>query len=399
MGVPHRIPGRRSRASAGAWLLLCGALSVSAVADEPTLTVRVLGPDGSPVPRARVAYAVQVENGVTTYSREAIGGVARFELRSAGTLHVTRPRSESDAALPLAPAFDTAVDAGAEEVTVRLAAGSTVDGVVVDPAGEPVVGVVVRGASAKFFRGFLPQGDEVVLQWGGAIARTDATGAFSLRGLPSEPIRLDCRPTGSLLPPDALEVRPGSAGVRLALVRGATAVVTFRDEAGEPVRGLPIEVFERAVSPSPPLSLRVVAATSDAEGVAVVGPLHPDRGYEMRVTPPDGSTLLGARIEDWRPAATVVVLREGYTATGVVLTVGGRPVADATVEAAGRSAVTTADGRFALRGLPHEMVQVSARVGPRDEWVPDPTLSGSAYASPRSPSIRIVLSKHARSWR
>lgn len=156
------------------------------VARDRTLTVRVLSPDGEPIPDASVGaigwagrvYGVTGEDG-----RCVLDGLPDREV----TLRVAAfPR---DAEAPwVAPAAKDVVPEG-QEVELRVRVGKFVRGTVVDGDGKPVSGASV----------VLPGLDSV---------RTGADGRFAVAGLPGEPTPLkandrrdpDARPREATFP-------------------------------------------------------------------------------------------------------------------------------------------------------------------------------------------------------
>ncbi|MEM6572466.1 MAG: carboxypeptidase-like regulatory domain-containing protein, partial [Planctomycetota bacterium] len=218
---------------------------------------------------------------------------------------------------------------------IRLDPGRRVDGRVVWPDGEAAAGADVRVAS-------------IGRSWTYARdVRADEEGRFAVTGLGRGPWRVGAwldhpetrEPWRAVLEPVT------GGGVTLTLGEGARLTGVVVDDRGEPIERVRVTatpvgvgggadpVKERSKDPEGRFELEGVGEgtwdlTAHAKG-------HGE-GFPVRVEVP--LDLDGARI----------VLPRLASVAGSVVDAGGAPVADVRVRAAGRSATTDDEGRFAL---------------------------------------------------
>ncbi len=146
------------------------------------LAVQVLGPDGKPVPGARVSWDKEGEDGIQGQGTTDADGRVTSPQAFVGRLQVA-VQAEG-----LAPALATVDEgSGQPELTVHLGPGGVVKGQVVDVAGQPVPGVRVTADQRQRHR---------TLSWG---ATTDAAGRFVWAGAPREgEVEINLKKTGYL---------------------------------------------------------------------------------------------------------------------------------------------------------------------------------------------------------
>jgi protocatechuate 3,4-dioxygenase beta subunit len=254
------------------------------------------------------------------------------------------------------PARLARVEAPAADLDVRLAAGASVSGIVVDTAGEPQadvsLGIEPVPASGRTDGGL----------YGGTESADD--GSFRQDGLPAGTVLLVPWGRGR---PVVLSLEPGEhrddARVVLdddtGLLRFTGRVV---DTAGRPVAGAEIglrAVSERSELPGPVRFAPLAQSGADGRFAAEV-PLPPDSRGELRAAHPDHLDL----VQPWQSAA-------GEVHAEMVLRPGAARVA-------GRVLGDTGDG---LDGARVDLVRGAA--GPDDPWLADRSQSTTAGAGGR----------------
>jgi len=200
----------------------------------PGLKIRILDPDGQPVPRCRLWVMTGSAGGKTGTQRTVDGGTIVLRTLPSGPLTDLVIGNATDAEgrpLDVVGTVLKDVDTSRKEIVIRLEAGRTLNGRVVDPDGRPVPGVRVF-PSSRGLPGMLG---------GVAFVRTDAQGRFELTGMPLKPLRLTARSTGpwrsSTLDVDARQER-----VLIEVRRGATFDVEVVGPRGQPVEGAKVTV-------------------------------------------------------------------------------------------------------------------------------------------------------------
>jgi hypothetical protein len=140
--------------------------------------LRVTGPTGEPVARARVVVSFAASIPRSFALRE---GEVSLSLPLEGSSFVTilRPANDEGEALPFAPALRRPAPSAGDEWVVALEAGVELRGVVNDDAGEPVphAQVVAQGIYADDL------GRHEDSDWDVADTRTARDGTFRLQGL------------------------------------------------------------------------------------------------------------------------------------------------------------------------------------------------------------------------
>ena len=306
---------------------------------DARLEVKVTGADGKPVPGARVRLgdleAMVSRNGW------------RLPIRSGMTDaqgKVSLPRGPSEAGLVRAgaPGFPFAErrDVRASSVTLSLAAGSSRDLRVVDAAGKPVAGALVRLGEPRWAEGL-----------------TSADGLLSV-SLPKHRLRAEALAADGRTATVYLEPRkPNETGPRVVRLPAGEAlsgrVVSAAD--GKPVAGAVVwaadpGAFQRTGADG---GYKLTAAAGDDLGVEALA-----AGY-FRATA-RRSVKAGER------RAPTVPLEPSFAASGVVVDEQGKPVPGVEVSArvqpgnrirsaarwsSGGTARTSAAGKFRLSNL------------------------------------------------
>ena len=334
-----------------------------------SLTIRVVDPDGRPVPRARIL----IQSANMSMSTELTDGRfvhVRSETSGASVVHVaiSGARDAEGAALPLAAA-QMDVPASPSEVTIRLERSEPIRGVVRGPDGAPVAGATVQLLTAAE-----PPSQEIV-----AYAQTGDDGTFSLLGGPRVPGRVVVHALRGFLAPEPVDVAPGATGVDLRMRAGATAIVTVLDAGGAPVGGAKVAAIDEEPAPDSPMGRgepTPPSVATDAEGRATLVGLDPARRYRLSVSPTSPGSRAAATPR-WVPADTTVRLERALRITGVVRDREGRPVSGARVQTLVGGAIGTYDvdgaGRFVLDGLSEGTVSLRAVPYPSSDgsFVPD----------------------------
>jgi protocatechuate 3,4-dioxygenase beta subunit len=350
-----------------------GALDVVLQLEEDTrhVVLKILGPDGEPIPRALVEYPPMAP-------QEARNG--RFEIESMHLAHWSAEVVVSDARdaqgnpLGLAPARLTIPRGKGGEIEVRLARGSVIAGRVLDEQGNPIPGTLVQAATgvpSRWGREEQPSG-----------IRTGEDGTFRVGPLGDGPHVLTVAPPEPFVAPAPQRVVAGSEDLRIVLRRGVSALVTVLDGDGRPVPGAAVFVQEGGSRAAESVAVddaadQLLGLLRDAPerhelrtgvtGTVRLPPLDPEQGYSVRVVGPrTGVSLAEVTLEGWRPAATTVRLARSWTVTGLVQDEQGLPMPGAYVQArtesaAERFAVADPEGRFEVRQLEAGAVVLSAK--------------------------------------
>jgi beta-lactamase regulating signal transducer with metallopeptidase domain/thiol-disulfide isomerase/thioredoxin len=161
--------------------------------DEPakrTMRVLVLGPDGRPMPGVRIHRSVWTRKPGARGNLDVVtDDEGRVELEVPEGIYIWRLWARAGDYVPLFAHWEEAENPERNlpaEFTFKLDRGTTIGGVVRDPDGKPIKGVSVE---AMLSRGPESSGDghtgpDMWLAEGGAAARTDAEGRWSLNNIP-----------------------------------------------------------------------------------------------------------------------------------------------------------------------------------------------------------------------
>lgn len=341
-----------------------------------SLVVRVVGPDGKTVPRARV----RLDRG--RFEKEQSGGRVEFRVRPGeeSWVWVTDAEAADGTPLPFGPARAGPVKASADELVVRLPPESTVEGVVRGPDGKGVPGLLVTATWRL--------GDD---DWasGSSEARTTADGSFRVGRVGEGPCSIEVDVPPDFVTPEPVASVGGARGVEVVLSKGVVVTVTVLDEEGKPV--------PRASVRAAPLGTRSWRAgaeeTTDQEGEARLAGLDGSLVHRLRVDLWErrGAFLPWSR-EDWRPADTTVRLERGQNrnraVSGWVRDTTGQPIEGALVcpcddEQCFSPETTHADGTFTVEDLGAGDVTLEATV--------PGLLSGDEGGTRVQPGSRVVL--------
>ncbi len=291
------------------------------------LRVRVVGPDGTPVPDARLEWVrrKQGSRGGELGTSSVTDGVASVARESGGEsidVRVDAARAADGTPLPLGWAAAGPFTADVADVRVVLPPEHVVSGRVVDDSGRGVRGFAVRALvpeshDRRFSRNHLAP----------TAARTDAEGDFRIGGLQAEPLWLvviapnrwcDVLPiavTAGTSPPVEVRLRPLVA-----------ATVTVVGPDGRPARSASVSatppgLLDRDVpsmnSDVPSTNRDVPSTTWRAhapsertaeDGTARLEGLDPTVRYTLVVVPKDAKDGESTRIDGWLAHDTEVRL-------------------------------------------------------------------------------------------
>lgn len=378
--------------------LLAGADRDVRVVLEPAWTVggRALGPDGGPLEGVRVeGFEARGASGrpVVTDAQGRFGWSGPAASVLSLRLSADGLAAESVEARPPATGA-LATDVG--DVRLREAA-VTLAGRVAGGGGRPGAHVVAEPQVAALLREVF--GPECVLEQP-RVAPLAADGSYALSGLPAGvALRLSLRGAG--VPEDAL-LAP-KAGERVTQDFAPTAGETLRARLSDGVTGRPAAGVRVLLSGEPldgdveqPGDLRAV---TDAEGVLRVEGLLPGPRF-LRAYLPGRRSLL-QRIDLPQAGEAALAFEAAITdaarhVEGLVVDDLDQPLAGLTVRAAGVTATSAADGRFALDGVESlaKTVTVSASAEPGSGTLAQShltSLSGTATleVAPGGPPLKV----------
>ncbi|MFL6194328.1 MAG: carboxypeptidase regulatory-like domain-containing protein [Thermoanaerobaculia bacterium] len=340
---------------APALFALLASLSLPLFAAKIPVTGRVLGPDGKPVPQARVSLlplrslveagkgelAGRIEaEAVVAVSPDA-SGAFRLEAPDAG---MWRVKVEAPGFVPLAAAFVPLVEeTDLPDAQLQPDAGLQVK--VTDPQGKPAAGVRVRAEDSR--RGGLLD----IWRTPVRLAVTDANGTASLPRAKEESLRLLAAGPGSRV---AERENVREAAVSLRLAAGRERRLQVRDAQGKPAAGA-LVTLQASRWPA--------GLTSETGTLDLAAP--PADGIELSVAAADGRWLR-FRLKPPRPedkGAAIAVLPKAAPVTGrIVSAADGRPMAGALAWPAlnaGDFVRAAADGTFRLVSVPEAETGVS----------------------------------------
>jgi hypothetical protein len=363
--APRELEGHEGRATATAGSAEVEIVLARATGPARGLTVRVLAPDGSPVPRA----SVSVKHGGASWGTEAEDGSAFLDLRnvretSERFVEVSGARNVAGAPLPYGPARVGPIRLDEREVEVRLPSERAVSGVVRDPDGKPVHGMAVVAVKES------ERIDEWQLSDRGQAprARTDAEGRFRIGRLGDGDVLLHAMPPPEYPAPEPVRASGGQEGIEIRLKRGVVAAVTVLGEDGSPVAGASISLSKRVEVGDDSIEWRSerAAFVTGADGVARLRGLEASATYSMRI---DGRSddWLAVQRPEWTARDETIRLARAHAVAGIVRDKGGRPIAGARVyrvtsQRDGDEETTDERGRFRFTQVPTGEVLVRATV-------------------------------------
>lgn len=283
--------------------------------EETILLLRVLAPDGSPLPLGQATAAWAVGPSMTGTQATIFEGAAR--------LYVPASAAEEGVELTIGGACDAqgrplnarkavhrVASPGPHEI--RLEAGSVVAGTVTDPQGRAVPGASVRVGPWPYFPGHRS----------GEWPCDPGSGAFEAVGLDPGRLRLQAA-AGPEWTTHTIEVDAGTTNLRIVLEPAAHLAGRVVDPQGRGVAGATVRLAHGADS------LRgSQTATSQADGAFVLRGLPPRGPWGPLVAhPPEARAgdLLATTIAAVDPGAGPVVLALGQGARlrGEIVAEGG----------------------------------------------------------------------------
>lgn len=380
LGAYASVDGRRAQGSAEVAAGTQGVvvpLVWQDAAKAGRVLVRVVDPDGKPVPAARVT-AYLAHGSHSTYARD---GRCSFDVGEAVVvIEASEPADSAQKPLPFGPARVEGVRPGPDEVVVRLPPELAISGVVRDEQGNPLAGAVVRAApDDSKTGGYRPWDDDDdtprgFYGWGGAPTPTGADGAFRVGRLAPGPHLVRAKPSGDFIRPDPVRASAGESGVVIVVRAGVGAVVKVVDPEAKPVRGARVVATVVQADSEDRVSFRRYwtpwTRTTDAEGTLRLSGLDPKREYALDVTPPESRGDLRPRsAERWVPRDETVRLEGGWRLRGIVRDGTGKPVPGCMVERRDEDGSWEHDehtdeaGRFTFSALPLGDVVLRARMG------------------------------------
>jgi len=297
---------------------------------------KVVAADGTPVPLCTVQ--VSDGDGQAFRGEEVLGGEFRFELdrKPPFTLVATAPKGSRGEGLNLRSGTRV-VEKEATDLVLTLERGLVVRGRVLDPAGTPTSGVVVRAGSL--------------------FGTSDATGAFVVAGLASgEPVALQVQPPSRFLGPEGVTARPGGEEVVVRL--RPAGFVAGRIVGLDEVRGMQAWIYVQSGGGG-----RASAVAADGtfrvEGLPAEGPVDLGVNTWSSAGGNEGSPFAPASAKGVRIGSddVVIVLARGVYVRGVVVDADGAPAQRLHVQAqpneGGDSvgASTGANGTFTLGAM------------------------------------------------
>jgi protocatechuate 3,4-dioxygenase beta subunit len=336
---------------------------VSTGSSAKGLVVKILGPDGEPVPGGNVRMHTRSENSSGSHGRNFSNGEATFEVdpeeEEVWIQAWARPGSGfGDAQIGPIPERSG-------EVVLRLPRARAIAGRVVTASGLGVGGVRVEA--------FLPS--PISERYGGHgdhFALTDAEGKFELRDLGAGTYQVHVKAPPQYGPVPHRDVASGAQGVIFELDEAASAVVTVLDYEGRPVAGAAVGTsLDREEAEAAGIEAHARSVTTDGAGIARVGGLAPGFAYLLSVQCPEGrDDVRPSHVQDWTPGDVTVRLERAYVISGVVRDLAGRPVAEAWVQYGAEDDPgrwtgerTAEDGTFSIRNLSRGRYRVRVRVG------------------------------------
>lgn len=308
-----------------------------------SISGRLVGPDGKPVPRVSVSARPETKGpgGISRSAQSGGEGVFTITgLREGPHTLVVQADWNSPGAAALQPLEKTGVSAGTTDLALQLEEGLTISGVVVDGEGAPVSGLNLNVQVAPAAQG---RPRVTSMQWKQVV--TDRKGAFLVVGLSAGDYilrasgqsnvdsrrRTDGAPAVESVLIGADRVAAGTTNIELSYVAGGTIEGTVMDEGGRP--------FARAnVSASPSEGGNGRSETTDAEGRFAVTGLVPGKNYTLTAHCAGASSAKTENVPTGTAAVRIVIER-GLTIAGRVFDRAGEPAARASLRLA------SADGR------------------------------------------------------
>ncbi len=292
-------------------------LELADVGDGPTWAVNVKGADGGRVFDGRLRFRLNERGGRAADEATDIRN-GRAVFRSEGdvasaSITVFACRDDTGRQGAFGAVTDLEIDPAGGEIDVTLPAPRSLTGAVMCE-GRPVEGVVVAVAP--------PGWTHVAGSNAHAHARTDASGAFVLRGLGGGPHAVHVH-AGY----DYMQVEPtllaSLAPLTIELERSAGPTVTVLDAAGRPTNGVRVELRDPGQPYLDPISGRgpanAIGQGTGNDGKARLRNVPTGRAFDLHVVPKN-TAWASQVVRDWTPADTTVRLEEALTIEGTVAT-------------------------------------------------------------------------------
>ncbi len=367
--------------------------------DGLVLAGKVVGPDGSPVPKARVSVRPQAsasggDSAIVRENEQEVetdaAGKFSFDSLTAGQHTVTVSHEE------LAAAQLRDVTVPQENLEIALNAGAAVMGKVTDSQGNPVDGV------------------RMSVQDVGSVTKEAITaddGTYVLRPLSVKPInkkQVQAEKEGWARPEPqtASLVEDTATEVNFVLVRNARVEGTVKDSWGKPIEGARVFV-EKMITKENPVSRFLGNCVTNTQGAFDLPTIVPSTAVRLVVEHPYytnwSSEPFDINAGD-NLADTVVTLETGASITGEVVNEEGAKLAKADVKAVkpgdpdtrdflgGNSAKTDEQGRFTLQGLGSGRYEIVARVAGYLEGRSEP-IELAEGASRSGVGVRLVTAR------
>lgn len=333
--------------------------------DGRSVPMKLVGPDGRPVPRARVA--VKYQRSESSYVELELafknGAVEIPQAARKAALLFYGATDDAGKTLDLGPRHAADVDLGAGELQFELPAGRTVEGRVVDASGRGVGGAEVRARDVE------PIEPGPGRTWSAVIstARTDAGGRYRLTGL-GDRTQIGFEPPPPLVAPNSIVFEGAGTVPDVVVSEGASAVVTVVDADAKPVAGASVK-WARLEHPEPGTTVYVWAGEpvlTDASGRATLSGIPRGSESGLSVDPPQGDERFGSFNDvHWDGRDVEVSLARAQRIRGRVVDRTGKPASDASVHLKAPSGVrmtrrVATDGTFTFDGVEPGTVYVGA---------------------------------------
>jgi protocatechuate 3,4-dioxygenase beta subunit len=356
-----------------------GATNLTLRLSMRSVFVRVLGPDGRPVPAARASFSYVFPSGRGSACRPGDVRDGRLvihfdddETPAEGILDIEEPTDGEGRSLALGALRVEHVRPGVETV-VSLPPERAIDGRVLGPDGTGVVGARVRAEPVDDADPTQREGLEAPWTWG--VSRwvpTDASGSFRLGQLRDGPHLVAVLPPPTHAPPATLRRDAGARDVTFTLRAAQSATIRVVGPDGRPVAGARVVAARRVGQRRPLESLFTeyptgwsTAGETAADGRARLQGLHPDGTFVLGARARTSENLADAVLDRWSPAETTVRLVSGHAVAGVARDGSGVAIVGATIECVdaggtSRTTTTTDGGAFRFVGLAAGRVRVEA---------------------------------------
>lgn len=329
--------------------------------------VRVVGPDGQPVPKVRIRSGRMFHGSPTYYGGGGIPSKPEEDVEVAPNhdafVEAWDARDARSNRLPLGHVFAVLPRDAKDVWSVTMLPEHAVEGRVLGPDGDAVEGAAVAVETVP------GQGLDATMSLKLVGTSSGARGAFRVVGLGDERVWLTASAEG--LVGTSVEAAADATDVTLRLARGADAAIRVVDFNGKPVAEAGVMAVPARTAGERP-SESYVTAMTDADGRARLRGLVGGRRYRLSVSVPGTRRDLYSYEEnDWAPRDTEIRLGRAYAIEGVVkgaagesvgvfehvveVSRGGEPISSAPVVQEGRfRAIVKEPGRYTLRILGDE---------------------------------------------